>query len=219
MSKKDEVTRLLEGRDFDAVLSYAKKDPGLFRTLISMTYDRHSLTSWRAIEAVGRLAGGLSVTDPGRVRNMAQRLLWMLREESGNNPWSAPDMLGEMVRNLPEQLADLAPIIACFHEEEILRQGVLRAMARIGGVRPDLVAEQHTLVREYMGHADPITRAYAVMLAGVLKNKDLFDLLQPLAGDEAEVRLYEDGEFVTFRIRGLVRKILTESEETDKNEK
>lgn len=211
MSRREDIIKLLEDRDYEALSDYSKKDPGLFRTLISLAYDKTKLISWRSMEAVGMLAGELAGTNPDKVRTLAQRLLWMLRDESGNNPWSAPDMLGEMVRNNPDQLADIAPVIASFHDEEILRQGVLRAMVRIGEVRPDLVAKQHMLVREYLKHTDATTRAYAILLAGILKQEDLFDFLKPLAEDNSEVKLYEDGEIRTFRICELVWKTLNDA--------
>jgi len=208
VTKREEIIGLLEGSGAAALSGLARKDPGLFRTLVSLSYDKGTVLSWRAIEAVGILAGELSRTDPDKVRSLAQRLLWMLREESGNNPWSVPDMLGEMVRNVPDQLADLVPIIASFHDEEILRCGVLRALVRIGEVRPDLVMDQKPLIREYLTHPDCVARAYAIMLAGIVKQEAL---LAPLAaaaeGDDLPVTLYEDGEFSVCSLRGLARKI------------
>ncbi|MHB8880606.1 MAG: DVU0298 family protein [Thermodesulfovibrionales bacterium] len=209
MANREEIIGLLEGDGAAAVSGLAKKDPGLFRTLVSLSYDKGTILSWRAIEAVGLLARELSRTNPDRVRTLAQRLLWMLREESGNNPWSVPDMLGEMVRNVPDQLADLAPIIASFHDEEILRCGVLRALVRIGEVRPDLVRDQEPLVGEYLAHADPVARAYAILLAGIIKKEALLEpLVAGTEGDDLPVRLYEDGEFRDWTLRGLARKTI-----------
>ncbi|TAN42273.1 MAG: hypothetical protein EPN25_03485 [Nitrospirae bacterium] len=208
MAKREEIIGLLEGSGPEAISGLGRKDPGLFRTLVSLSYDKGTLLSWRAIEAVGLLARELGMTNPEKVRTLAQRLLWMLREESGNNPWSVPDMLGEMVRNVPDQLADLAPIIASFHDEEILRCGVLRALVRIGEVRPDLVMDQQPLVREYLAHADPVARAYAVLLAGTIKQEALLEpLVTGAEGDGPTVTLYEDGEFRDWTLRGLARKI------------
>jgi len=208
VSRREEIIRLLEENNIPGLLAITGKDPGIFRTLISLAYDKQQVLSWRAIEALGILAGETSRANPEKIRNLAQRLLWMLREESGNNPWSAPDMLGELVRNCPDQLADIAPIIASFHDETILRQGVLRAMVRIGAVRPDLVRDQAGLAKEYLGHEDPVARAYAVMLAGILRSDDLRGGLTSLRQDEAEVSLYEEGGFRKWRISSLVADVL-----------
>lgn len=208
MSRREEVIQLLEENNTAGLIAYAKKDPSLFRTLISLGYDKQSVLSWRAIEVLGLAAGEISKTHPEKIRNLAQRLLWMLREESGNNPWSAPDMLGEIVRNNPEGFADLVPIIASFHDEEILHQGVLRAMVRIGEVIPDLVSEQGQLARMYLGHRDPVVRAYAIQLAGILCRDDLREAVTLLLQDETEVLLYADGEFIPHTLHALAAEAI-----------
>lgn len=216
MSRRDEVIQLLEENNTGGLIAYAKKDPGLFRTLISLAYDKQTVLSWRAIEALGVAAGEVAKVNPEKIRNLAQRLLWMLREESGNNPWSAPDMLGEIVRNSPEEFSDIVPIIASFHDEEILHQGVLRAMVRIGEVIPDLVKEQAQLVRTYLGHHDPVVRAYALQLAGILRRDDLREAIIPLLQDETEVLLYTDGEFVPHLLRALAAEAVGRKAGTEK---
>ncbi len=208
MSRREEVIQLLEENNTEGLIAYAKKDPGLFRTLISLAYDKKTVLSWRAIEALGAAAAEVAKVNPEKIRNLAQRLLWMLREESGNNPWSAPDMLGEIVRNCPQEFSDIAPIIASFHDEEILHQGVLRAMVRIGEVVPDLVKEQAPLVRTYLGHHDPLVRAYAVQLAGILCREDLREAVTTLLQDETEVLLYTNGAFAPHPIRALAAEAL-----------
>ena len=81
--------------------------------------------SWRAIEAVGLASKEIARTRPELVRNTVGRLLWMIRDESGGIGWSSPEMLGEIVRNNPEQFADIAPIIVSFLDEDMLSAGVL----------------------------------------------------------------------------------------------
>lgn len=208
MSRREEVIRLLEENNTEGIIAYAKKDPGLFRTLISLAYDKQTVLSWRAIEALGVAAREMLKVNPEKVRNLAQRLLWMLRDESGNNPWSAPDMLGEIVRNCPEEFSDIVPMIASFHEEEILHQGVLRAMVRIGDLWPDLVKEQAQLVLTYLGHDDPVVRAYAIQLAGILSRDDLREAVMTLLQDETEVLLYADGEFGPHLLRALASEAI-----------
>ena len=216
MARREEVIQLLEENNTEGLIAYAKKDLGLFKTLISLAYDKQTVLSWRAIEAFGAAAGEIVRANPEKIRNLAQRLLWMLREESGNNPWSAPDMLGEIVRNCPEEFSDVAPIIASFHDEEILHRGVLRAMVRIGEVRPDLVKEQVQLVRTYLGHPDPVVRAYAIQLAGILCRDDLREAVMTLLQDETEVLLYADGAFVPHRLSALAAEALRQKPAPEK---
>lgn len=194
MTPKEKIVKALENQDFSAVSDMAGHDFGTFRTLISLVYDRENVICWRAIEALGRASGEIAKEKPERVRNLAQRILWMLREESGNNPWSGPDMLGEIVRNSPDAFSDIAPIIASFHDELILRRGVLRAMVRVSDVRPDLVKEASALVEEYIRDPDPYVRACAIQLAANLGLAGSAGEIESLVLDSAAVTLYENGE-------------------------
>ncbi len=109
-------------------------------------------------------------------------------------------MLGEIVRNAPEEFSDIAPIIASFHDEEMLRQGVLRALVRISEVKADLVERASSLAGLYLGHSDAVTRAYALKLAGNGGLKDLLASIEALKDDSTVVRLYCDGDFKRFAL-------------------
>jgi hypothetical protein len=200
MLKREEVVRALQERNYVALSEEAKAGCGIFRVLISLTYDKKSVISWRAMEAMGLAAGELGVIDPEAVRSLTQRLLWMMRDESGNNPWSVPEMLGEIVRNNAGLLADLPPIIASFHDEEMLRPGVLRALERIAGVRPDLVATAVPLVETYLNDGNPAVRTYAVMLGGRLRLTGLLPAVERLMKDDSVVTVYEGEDLVTTTV-------------------
>ena len=200
VSKREKILRLLEDGDLAGLAAQAGEDHSIFRTLISLSYDKESVISWRAIEAIGIIAGERAKTEPGLVRNIVQRILWMMREESGNNPWSAPEMLGEIVRSAPEEFADIAPIIASFHDEEILRRGVLRALARISEVRADLVKDSSAVSGLYLGHSDAVTRAYALELVRNLMLKEFLTNAESLIGDCSTVRVYSHGDFESVTV-------------------
>lgn len=200
MLKKEEVLKALEEKNYAPLSEAARSGRGIFRILISLTYDKKSVVSWRTMEALGLAAGELAARDPDAVRNLSQRLLWMMRDESGNNPWSVPEMLGEVVRNCPRLLDDLPPIIASFHEEEMLRPGVLRALERIAEVRPELVMTSVPLIGPSLADADPSVRIYAVMLAGSLGLTELMTAIEGLKGDKSSVTIYDEGEFVETTI-------------------
>ncbi len=182
------------------MLEAAGRGPQLFRVLISLAFDKEDLVCWRAIEAVGAVAGELSKTSPDRVRTLAQRLLWMMRDESGNNISAAPEMLGEIVRNAPEVFSDIAPIIASFHDEEGLRRGVLRGLLRIAEAAPELAGQAAYLCRKYLQDPDPVVRAYAVLLARALGLAECLAAIEALTSDGNEVRLYQDGSFRTLAL-------------------
>ena len=96
---RQKILALLDEADYDAIISLSDKHPSLLRLLISMTYDKGKTTSWRAMDATGRLTSRMP---DEKARHVIQRLLWMMREESGSNPWSSAEIIGEIIKNNPK---------------------------------------------------------------------------------------------------------------------
>jgi hypothetical protein len=153
------------------------------------------------------LAGGLAKTNPEVARNFAQRLLWMMREESGNNPWSAPEMLGEIVRSNPDGFGDIAPVIASFHDEKMLRPGVLRALFRIGELRPDLIRISMDFINVYLRDPDALVRTYALLIAGAYGLREAAAASRELLKDGSTVTLYEDGELLIVNVGQVAAEV------------
>ncbi len=130
----------------------------------------------------------------------------MMREESGNNPWSAPGILGEIVRNSPDDFCDIAPIIVSFHDEEILRRGVLGAVARISEVRPDLLQCASPVIGQYLKHPDAMTRYYALLAAGRLALREFLPSAEALQADKAEVTIYRNRNFETVKLENVAEE-------------
>ena len=207
MLKKD-LLSLLEQQGYDEITKKARENvKGIFRLLISVAYDKSDILCWRAIEATGIVAGEIAKSRPDVVRNHAQRLLWMMRDESGNNPWSAPEMLGEIVRNSPDAFADIAPVIASFHDELMLRAGVLRAIFRIGEVRPELIDISGEFITPYLRDEDPVVRAYSLLIAGVYKLGETLPVISELKDDGIAVVLYSGGDFLSTSVGRVAGEI------------
>ncbi|MBI5639956.1 MAG: hypothetical protein HZA17_05975 [Nitrospirae bacterium] len=217
MVKKDIIT-LLEGDKYVELIETAGKDvKGLLRCLIGLAYDKETVICWRAISAVGIVSGEIAGKRPEVARNLAQRLLWMMRDESGNNPWSVPEMLGEIVRNSPELFADIAPIILSFHDEQMLRSGIFSAAVRMSERRPDLLALSDEFVGTYLHDEDPLVRVYAVKLAGLHYLRGLCPVIVKLRKDESRVKIYDydKGDFTMVHageIAGEIYKRLCSEE-------
>lgn len=189
-------------KDFSAL----KELPSLRKAvsiLISLSYDKQSVLSWRAIEAIGLLTAELAGTDPDSVRNIVGRLLWMIRDESGGIGWSVPEILGEIVRNNPVLCEDIAPIIASFHEELMLTPGVMRALSRIGQINAETVEYAVPIIRSYLSTAAPLTRGLAVTAIAEMGDAASLDILERMKEDSSEISLYENGELVKKTIARL----------------
>ncbi|HYQ47479.1 MAG TPA: hypothetical protein VEP69_00310 [Thermodesulfovibrionales bacterium] len=203
------MKKLLDSYNLQPLVEAAKKDRGIIRMLISLVYDKEDVRSWRAIEAIGIAAGEIAKTNVDAVRNLSQRFLWMLREESGNGPGSAPEMLGEIVRNSPDVFADIGQVLTSFHDEMMLRRGVMRALWRISEKRPDLLCMTCELMEKnlYLNDEDALVRAYALMTAGALDRKDFLPVIEDLKSDTSPVRFYDGGEFNQTTVGEVANKV------------
>lgn len=200
--KKEEISSFLSNRDYESLKRLGSK---AIRTLISLTYDKKTLICWQAIEAIGVIASSMTHEE---ARRLAQRMLWMMREESGGNPWSAPDIIGEIVRAKIDELSDLAPIIASFHDEEIFTEGVLRAIGRISEVEPNLLKDKSEIVLGYMGHQSASIRGLAVYAIGLLKPNGYENALRDRLNDNGLLDIYRDGRLITTSVGALALEAL-----------
>jgi len=209
--QKSEIRELLGLYQLQPIIEAAKKDRSIIRMLVSLVYDKEQLESWRAIETIGLIAGEIAKTNVDLIRNLSQRFLWMMRDESGNGPGSAPELLGEIVRNNPDAFADIGQVVTSFHEEKMLRRGVMRAIWRIVEKRPDLLTMSQELMDQKLclGDDDAGVRAYALMIVRALGLKEFQTLIEGLRSDMSPVSLYNKGEFMNTTVSEIAKKVVS----------
>lgn len=193
---KKEIKDALLDKDFERVAQIALKNKKVFRLLISFAYDKEDLLCWRAIEAMGKAAGAVAVEDSPAVRNIVQRLLWSMGEESGGIGWSGAEMLGEIVRNSPGTFRDIPSIILSFQEEEMFLSGVLWAMGRMAGAGIVLDKEAEGLAVRCLEHEDAQIRGMAVLAVSRMKIEESRARIAEMVGDGGRVRVYEEHELI-----------------------
>jgi hypothetical protein len=193
MNIKEQVKGLLKEQMYEKLSSLSASRKRTLTMLISLTYDREDIISWRAMEAIGVFTGEFADSDPETVRHTVERLLWMIRDESGGIGWSVPEILAEIVVNNPTLCSDIPPIIVSFHDEPPLRAGVLRAIGRIGTLSQEMVDDALPVVRMYLHSDDSTVRGIAAWALGKLNMPEIENELRALATDDAPVTIYEKG--------------------------
>jgi len=133
-----------------------------------------------------------------------------MRDESGNGPGSAPELLGEIVRSAPDAFADIGQVIISFHDEKMLRRGVMRAIWRIVDRRPDLLTLTQELMDQKIGldDDDAGVRAYALLIVGALGLKEFQPLIEGLMSDMSPVTIYNRGEFMNTTLSEIAKKVI-----------
>lgn len=196
---RHEIRGLLARQDYDALAERYRTDHSTLRLLIGMSYDRKDTLSWRAIDAAGRIIAAMA-EDKGR--NQIQRLLWMMREESGNSAWSAGDIIGEVIRNNAAPYTDVIPILISFHEEPLFLKSSLGAMRRIGETEAALVSPFKNVPLQYFQASDPQVRGLALLaLLSIDKAAGEAALLE---ADDGVVEYYDGNGLIKMVIRDIV---------------
>ena len=98
--QKQEIRKLLEEKNKEELLGWAKSDRSAVRTLTSLLFDPEPLISYRAAEALGWVSALEFQKRPEKVRQLLRRLFWMMNDESGNVGWRAPEAIGEILKSL-----------------------------------------------------------------------------------------------------------------------
>lgn len=196
---------LLEG-DFAKIAQRAMETKKVFSMLISFTYDKESIVCWRAIEAMGKAAGAVAGRDPSAVRNIVQRLLWSMGEESGGIGWSAAEMLGEIVINTPKTCRDIPQILLSFKDEESFLPGVLWSIGRIAGAGMNNGEGAEELVIQSLSHKSPLVRGLALSAVSALNVKG--EKVKSMICDGGCFRVYEDRELVEKTVGDAAQRVL-----------
>ncbi len=189
-SHKTEVEELLRRRDHAALLSWADSVRSPQRVLMSFTFDRSELLRWRAIEAFGRVAAAQAERDLERVRDTIRRLLWLMNDESGGLGWHAPEMIAEILVNVPALIPEYAGLLPSYLREEPFERGAHFAVYRVAQIDPGAFVEHIPALIASLNDPDPAIRAYSALA--------LKTIAESSGGDPTDERREDNATFMWF---------------------
>lgn len=210
----------LGANDRSSLLDYACHHKRTLSYLTALTYDPEPLIAWRALDAIGRVAEQAAANgDLEWVRNHLRRCQWLLSDESGGIGWRAPEMMGEIVRRLPEALADFIPLVALLlfdmEDEDALRfkNGHLWAVGRIAQVRPRGMEAGQPWALLALEDADSQTRGLGLwclaQFPAELRPEGLQTCLPALLKDQGQVQIFDGENLVETNVSALAEVLRT----------
>ena len=134
---REQLRQLLREADYQEVLALAAADRRVGEILLQFLYDPRDLLHWRALEALGLLAGA----HPRSVQKLINRLLWLLNEDSGSFGWGAAAALGEIGRHQISLVNEIIPMFAGLLDEEFSRAPMLWGVGRLAERHPALLGK------------------------------------------------------------------------------
>jgi len=166
---KNELAAALHGEDVPRIRAIAGEGVGrVLRYLTGQLYSDDAEKKWRTIHVLGALAGDTRLMDEQRARDLLQRFVWALNDESGAVPFGIPEALAELLVVRPEFQDSFLPILCALLTEPEMSQtgeierGALWAVGRVGPPVASYSGEAVTAVRRAArSHPDPSTRETA----------------------------------------------------------
>jgi HEAT repeat protein len=206
MSAQRQSVRVhLERGEFAAVIELVVDDRRVVRALVSLLCDQDELVRWRAVSAIGHLAGA----HPELAQPLVTRLFWSLNDETGGIGWMSAPALGEIGRRAPQLIGRCIRPLVRYLDEPYLLSGALWAIGRLAPAYPAETQEVVPEVSLLCASADPAVRAHAAFALGAVGDARAQRALAGLGDDESPARVYEGGQLVTKQVREWAGEALT----------
>lgn len=197
INKKDFLS-LLENSDYETIERAALENKNILSWLIGLSYDRESILSWKAIEAMGHVAKAYIEADEIEpLRNTIRKLLWSMTDESGGVGWRAAEMIGEIVYANPSLFEDIIPILWSQREEDSFLESVLRGIIRLSRKinLKDYLSFDDEELRRLLSHKNEEIRA----LTSVLLKRLNSSIQSPESIEESLVSVFNKGRVIRIK--------------------
>jgi hypothetical protein len=214
ITHKTKVKKLLIQRDLDGILHWANTTRNPQRVLFSLVYDANELVKWRAIEATGKVAVILAKKGYEKIRNLIRQQLWLMNDESGGLGWHSPEIIGEILVNVPPLIYEYGQLLMAFFKEEPFERGSHLAVYRVASINPKLYAYKTKDLIASLNQPDKYIQAYTILALGEIDSGQVKKVEKSFSNDTEKIQIYDfkTGQLVSTDLKRIVEKVLDGSE-------
>ncbi len=210
----------------DGLLNFSDINPAedLIHGLFASLCNSREKVRWFSISVFGRVMARLADGEMERARVVMRRFMWMLNDESGGIGWGVPEAFAECLACHEKLAEEYAHILVSFMREdgfylelEPLQRGLMWGIGRAAQTRGPLLLEKNAVVYllPYLDSQDPTVRGLASWALGNLRAPEAKKKIQTLLNDNSPVRFYEQGLFLTVKVREFAAKALQQIEQVN----
>lgn len=213
MSTRTNIASYIHKADYQALINTASKEQAktLKYTQSHIYGDMDEATRWYAITAFGKLAKTYADEHDEAYRNILRRCLWAMNDESGNVPWSSPEVMASIIKAAPKYSYDFtAPMLTNGLDNPMCHRGVLWAIGHLGTDFSAELAQFLPQVTFALNSKDAALRGFAIwafIQTAYLAPKET---IAELTNDNAEFHLFSDGQLKKTTVSALAQKYLEE---------
>lgn len=204
MNIRRKVRACLEQSDRKGLIELLESDRKTVSAINRHLFDVDPLIGWRAVQALGWVAAH----DPYSLEKSIGRLMYTMNDDSGSIGWRAPQALGEICANDPDLVEDFFPIVISSIENPVFTSGVLWAIGRVAGIRPDLVEEAGPDAAGCLKKASAETRGLACRAVGRIPYYQARPDLERLTRDRNLLTVFENDQLIEKSVGDLAREAL-----------
>jgi len=210
VEKKKIIREYLVDRDIENIKSWAGKDRTPLRTLASLLFEPDPLIAWRAVEAIGVVAGIVANSNMENVKRQLRSLLWLMNDESGSICWNAPEAIGEILYNVPSLIDEFGIILPNYFVEEPFEKGSRWALARIAGLNRDAFGHAVPKLIDSLDSDDAGIKAFSIMILKSLGDSSAERQIKQMVTDQSPVEIYDynDGELKQLTLGDIANNFL-----------
>jgi hypothetical protein len=195
---KKQVEELLRKRDLECLLDLCEKDRHYWHEVCFRLYDLDEKLRWTAIQAVAKLMHRWWQSGKeDKVRQYVRTLFWSLNDESGGIGWSAPQVISEIVVQIPA-IADPygSMMIAHTIDEPPLIKGCLWGIGRMGRLIASSLAFFQRQIVEIFQTDDIETLGLASWAMGEACFAPAAPFLEKIQSSAETVKIYMENDFL-----------------------
>ena len=203
---KQQVKRLVEKGDIDALVRLCFDDRKTLRFLQRLLYEPEILARYRIAWVLGQVCGRVATREPGPVADLLHRLFEAC-SDSASSSWGMVEAIGAIIAAKPDIFGAFTRHLFNYMGDPGTREAVLWGLGEIAATRADLIRKTpfYSLF-PVLNHANPQMRALTVRLLGRIQAQETAFQIVALHTDESPVSFLDQGQAVTTTVAALARE-------------
>ncbi len=208
--RKKYYRSLLEKNDIEDLL-YGYFDKNIELALISLLFDSDEIIKERALIVIGKLAAIRARENTEAIRETVRKMIWAANDESGNSAWMAPEVVGEVLGNVPKLINEFFHMLFMMRKVHPYKRGVYRAVCRISEHNPEVIREYKNEIIKDLENSDLYVKFYAIHILDNLGASGDLEILRKLKRDDSQIKIYDTktGLFISTTISKIIDKLST----------
>ncbi len=205
---KKEVAKIVAQAELERLRQMALEDPLVLRKIQRLLYSADEDLRWKAVLALGQVAGGIADQRPSHVGDLLRRLLYASNDSAATN-WGSIETVGEIIRSCPDTYGFFVNNLLSLLRDPPSRPAILWALGRIGGLHPDLVRKASFFaVMAMLEDPDPAVRGHACWALGEIRAIEAETAISRLLDDKESVRIFDGNDYNDTTVGGLAAQAI-----------